>query len=239
MRQSVLTFDYRGSGRTPGTPSGRGIILDAISVVEWALNDAKIPPSRILIFSQPLGTAVNIAIAEHYAMQNPPTVFAGHILVAPFVDVPTLVSTYSVAGTIPILGPLARFPTVFAYLKTFIRDKWSTKDRIAQYVRCNEAGENEYRLTIVHAEDDYDIPWQHTPEVFWHAVNATTSEGISFEELDKTKLFSKQDLGAAGSVVEWRTDHGLIREEILKYGLHDVIMGNPIISLAVMRIFEG
>ena len=235
----VLTFDYRGFGRTPGTPSEHGIILDALAAVDWALKVAKIPPSRILIFSQSLGTAVNMAVAEHYVQQTPAVVFAGHVLVAPFVDASTLVSTYSVAGTIPILGPLARFPVLFDYLRTFIRDKWSTKDRIAEYVRVNEVQGNHYRLTIVHAEDDYDIPWQHTPTLFWHAVSATMPERITFEELESAKSNSKVDLGAAGSIVEWRTDHGVIREEILKYGLHDVIMGNPIITLAVTRMFAG
>lgn len=238
-KMHVLTFDYRGFGRTPGNPSESGIIVDAIAVVDWALNVAQISPSRIVVFSQSLGTAVNTAIAEHYAGQSPAVVFAGHILVAPFVDTPTLVSTYSVAGTIPLLGPLARFPTLFAYLRTFIRDKWPTKDRIAQYVRVNEAQGNRYRLTILHAEDDYDIPWQHTPTLFWHAVNGTKPDGIGSQDLDIIKAESRNDLGAAGSVVEWRTDHGVIREEILKYGLHDVIMGNPIVTLAVMRMFES
>lgn len=235
----VVTFDYRGFGRTPGNPSERGIILDALAVVEWALKVANIPSSRILIFSQSLGTAVNTAVAEHYVHQDPAVVFAGHILVAPFVDVPTLVSTYSVAGTIPILGPVAKFQTLFKYLRRYVRDGWSTKDRIAEYVRVNEAQGNDYRLTLIHAEDDYDIPWEHTPTVFWHAVNGTQRDAISFEELEKLKTQSKRDLGAAGSVTEWKTNHGIIREEILKFGLHDVIMGNPIITLAVMRIFDG
>jgi len=67
----VLTFDYRGFGRTPGTPTEEEIITDALAVVNWALNVASIPPSRILIFSQSLGTAVNTAVAEHYALQIP------------------------------------------------------------------------------------------------------------------------------------------------------------------------
>lgn len=233
----VLTFDYRGFGRSSGWPSERGLIDDAISVVEWAMKEAKIPPSRILIYSQSLGTAVNMAVAEHYASQEKPTVFAGHILTAPFVDVATLVSTYSVAGTIPILGPLARFPTVFNYLKTFVQDKWSTKDRIAAYVKANEKNGKKYRVTILHAEDDYDIPWTHTPALFWHAVNASTKKGLTYEELEHQKKGSRTDFGPAGSVVEWKTNHGVLREEILKYGLHDVIMGNPIVTLAVMRMF--
>ena len=235
----VLTFDYRGFGRSPGTPSERGLCLDAISVVEWAMHVVGIPPSRILIFSQSLGTAVNLAVSEHFALQYPPIVFAGGILVAPFVDVPTLVATYRVAGTIPILSPLARFPLLFNYLSTFIKEKWLSKDRIAGYIRANEANEEKYQLTLIHAEDDYDIPSHHSEVVYWHAVNATVPRGITYEEFNEVRQKSRTDLGAAGSVMEWRTENGVIREEILKTGLHDVIMGNPVITLAVMRILAA
>lgn len=235
----VLTFDYRGFGRSRGTPSERGLCLDAIAVVDWAMKDAGIPPSRILLFSQSLGTAVSLAVSEHFTLQSPPIVFAGTILVAPFVDVPTLVATYRVGGSIPILSPLARFPLLFNYLSTFIQDKWSSKDRIAGYIRANEAQEEKYRLTLIHAEDDYDIPFHHTEVVFWHAVNATVPQGINYDKLEEVKNYSKKDLGAAGSITEWRTKNGVIREEILKTGLHDAIMGYQVITMAVMRIFEA
>ncbi|MCJ1281310.1 hypothetical protein MMC26_000629 [Xylographa opegraphella] len=235
----VVTFDYRGFGRSNGTPSESGIILDALAVVDWALKIAEIPPSRILIFGQSLGTAVSIAISEHFALQTPPVLFTGAVLVAPFVDVATLVATYRVAGLIPILSPLAKFPPLFNYLRRFIRDTWMSKDRIAEYARINEANGKKYRLTLIHAEDDYDIPSHHTQTVFWHAVNATIAEGIDYEELEEKKSKSKTDLGAAGSVMEWRTENGVIREEILKTGLHDVVMGNPVITMAVMRTFAA
>lgn len=235
----VLTFDYRGFGRSPGTPSERGLCLDAIAVVDWVTNVARIPPARILIFSQSIGTAVSLAVSEHFALQSPPVVFAGTILVAPFVDVATLVATYRIAGSIPLLSPLARFPLLFDYLSTFIRDKWLSKDRIAGYIRANEANGEKYKLTLIHAEDDWDIPSHHTQVVFWHAVNATVARGISYDELEEVKFKSRTDLGAAGSVMEWRTKNGVIREEILKTGLHDVVMGNAVITMAVMRIFEA
>ncbi|KFY27126.1 hypothetical protein V493_03691 [Pseudogymnoascus sp. VKM F-4281 (FW-2241)] len=157
----VLPFDYRGFGRSTATPSESGLILDALAVVDWAMNVAGIPPSRILIFAQSMGTAVSIAVSQHLALQSPPVVFAGTILVAPFVDVATLVATYRVAGMVPILSPLARVPLLFNYLQRFIRDKWLSKDRIARYVRANEANRERYRLTIIHAEDDYDIMASH------------------------------------------------------------------------------
>jgi abhydrolase domain-containing protein 12 len=235
----VLTFDYRGFGRSPGTPTESGLIVDALSVVEWAMNVARMPPSRIIIYSQSLGTAVNMAVAEHFALQEPPIVFAGHVLTAPFVDVITLVSTYSVAGTIPLLGPIAKVPMLFNYLRKYINDTWSTKDRIAAYVKANEDNGIKYRITMIHAEDDYDIPWTHTPQLFWHAINGAKSTVIGFEELEVLKAKARVDNGPAGSVVEWKTGHGIIREEILKYGLHDVIMGNPVVTIAVMRMLSS
>lgn len=233
----VLTFDYGGFGRSKGTPTEGGLIADALAVAGWAINVAGIPPSRILFFGQSLGTPVSIAISEHYALQSPPVIFAGTVLVVPFVDVATLVSTYSVAGTIPILSPLARFPTLFKYLSTFIKDTWSSKDRIARYIRANEANGERYRLTVIHAEDDQDIPRSHTQAVFWHAVNTTVPGGITYDEPEEKKYVPKVDLGAAGSLMDWRTENGIIREEILKTGLHDVVMGYPVITMAVMRIF--
>ncbi|KUM60083.1 hypothetical protein ACN42_g7054 [Penicillium freii] len=235
----VLTFDYRGFGKSTGTPSETGLLIDALAVVDWAMNVAGIPPSRILIFGQSMGTAVSIAVSKHLAVQNPPIVFAGTVLVAPFVDVATLVSTYRVAGTVPILSPVARFPFLFKYLQRFIRDKWLSKDNIARYIQSNERNGEKYRITIIHAEDDYDIPWHHSQLVFWHAVNASMPAGISYDDLEQKKLDLKADLGAAGSMMEWKTENGVIREEILKTGLHDVIMGYPVVTMAVMRSFEA
>ncbi|KAL4876906.1 Alpha/Beta hydrolase protein [Aspergillus karnatakaensis] len=235
----VLTFDWRGFGHSTGVPSEAGIIQDAIAVTNWAMNVAGIPASRIVLFGQSMGTAATIAVSHHYAAQSAPTVFAGTILVAPFVNVPTLVSTYRVAGTLPILSPLRRVPAVFDYLLRFIRDKWLSNERIAQYVRQNEVNEEKYRLTIIHAEDDWDIPSYHSQLLFWHAVNGSVPVGITYDALEEKKMEKQVDLGAAGTIVEWRTDYGVIREELLKTGLHDVVMGYPIITMAVMRHFEA
>jgi abhydrolase domain-containing protein 12 len=234
----VLTFDYRGFGKTPGIPTEQGLIQDAIAVVDWALNVANIPPSRILIFGQSLGTAVNMAVAEHFASREKPVVFAGHILIAPFVDVPTLVATYKIAGKIPMLSPVARYTRLFNLLSSQIRETWSTKTRIAAYVRRSEATSHDYRITLIHAEDDSSIPWHHTSILFWNAANATSAEGIGAAGMSAWRLDESQDIGAAGSVAHWHTEHGRISEYIVKYGLHDVIMGSPIVSLATMRIFD-
>lgn len=234
----VLTFDYRGFGLSSGTPSEAGIQRDAVDVVRWALEQAQVPASRVIIFGQSMGTAVSLAILEHFVLLTTPVVFAGVILVAPFTDAISLAMTYRLAGSIPILSPAAKFPWLFDRLSMYMADKWLSKDRIARYVQTNEAYKHNYRLTLMHAEDDYDIPFQHTIEMTWHAVNATRANGISRTTFSKEKERSARDLGPAGSMVEWRTENGIIREQLLKTGLHDAIMGYPVITRAVMQIFD-
>ena len=65
----------------------------------------------------------------NYAQQDPSTVFAGHVLIAPFVDVPTLVSTDSFAVTVLVLGLLAKCPALFHYFRSFVRDKTFVNER--------------------------------------------------------------------------------------------------------------
>lgn len=238
-RIHILTFDYRGFGNSPGSPSEYGLIQDAIAVVEWAINVARIPPSRILIIVQFLGTAVNTAVAEHYASKEDPIIFSGHIVIAPFEDVLTLVTPYKIAGTVPVLSPVAQYPILFDFLSSHIREHWSTKTRIASYVRCNEANSHKYGITLIHAEDDYDIPFDHTPALLWQAINATSPTGVTQDEVQTWKLTEGQAIGAAGHVAHWRTQHGTITEYLLKHGLHDVVMGAPIVTLAAMNIFEA
>ena len=103
----MLTFDHRGFERSSGAPSESGILLDALAVAEWAMVTAAIP-RRILIFGQSLSAAVSLAMAEHFALQTPPVVFAGTVLVDPFSNVAKLASTYRVAAIITVISPLAK-----------------------------------------------------------------------------------------------------------------------------------
>lgn len=63
-----MTFDFRGFGRSTGRTSERGLILDALAVVDGAMNVAGIPPYLILIFGQSMGTAVSIAVSERLSL---------------------------------------------------------------------------------------------------------------------------------------------------------------------------
>ncbi|KAI9777403.1 MAG: hypothetical protein M1839_008916 [Geoglossum umbratile] len=241
----ILAIDYRGFGTSTGWPSEAGLLTDALTLANFAMNTAGVPPERIVIFAQSLGTAVGISLAHHLAFQSPPTLFAGMVLTAPFADVELLTKTYRVAGTIPLLSPVAYFPKVLAFFNWFIVSKWPSKDKLAALIRhCEHLKlahrESKYDITLIHAEDDHDIPWTHSEVVFWHAVNATRDPeaSLSFEELGSEKERRKCTLGAGGWEMQWRGRGGVVREQIVKHGLHDRIMSYPIVSLAIARAFH-
>ncbi|KAK8050822.1 alpha/beta-hydrolase [Apiospora phragmitis] len=203
----VVAIDYRGFGTSTGSPSEEGLLLDAQTLAAWAMNDAGIHPSRIVLFGQSLGTAVCISLAQTLAAaaamtgeedKKSPVLFAGIVLVAPFADVATLTATYRVAKTVPLLGPVAQFPGLLTWLNTYIQSKWPTKERLADFVRACQRipGDGpKYDVTMIHAQDDYDIPWVHSDVLYWYGVNASSPSGMTLEELEREKVASRVELG--------------------------------------------
>ncbi len=237
----VITIDYRGYGLSSGTPSEEGLLLDAMALTNWAINVAGISESRIVLFAQSLGTAVGMSLLGHLAKLPSPINFSGTVFVASFSDVATLTATYRIGGVIPVLSPLAISPRLLAFFQSFMKSTWLSKDRISEFIQLKEGETNssKYHITFIHAQDDADIPWTHTEVLFWHAVNAALSTGISYEDLEQEKNEKRVDLGDGGWSMEWRTSKGLIRERILNFGLHDKIMSYPAISMATMDAFQA
>lgn len=244
-RIHTISIDYRGFGSSTGWPSEDGLLVDATTLVDLALKQLRIPPSRIVLFGKSLGTAVCISVAHHMATMPEPILLAGMVLVAPFSSVEMLTATYRVAGIVPLLSPVAHFPSLLAYLNTFIIGKWASRDRLAAFVGHVEklpvpAGRR-YHVTIIHAQDDYDIPWSHSKEIFWHAAFAATAAGNVSHDIDRfedTKVETGRRLRDDGGLVEWSGQKGSIRLDICKYGLHDRIMSYPVVSLAVLDAFK-
>ncbi|KAJ4860591.1 hypothetical protein T069G_05579 [Trichoderma breve] len=215
----TVAIDYRGFGISSGSPSEHGLLTDALTLAKWAVNTA----------------------ITHTTQVDQPIFFSGMVLVAPFADVELLTATYRIGGTIPLLDPIARFPWLLDFFNRFIIAKWPNKNKLAELIRFCEMSSDDsarYNITIIHAEDDYDIPWKHSDLLYWHAINATLPHGISYEELEREKLASKLDLQAGGWVVKQETQKGNLREAITTWGLHDKIMSYPIVSLAISRAFQ-
>lgn len=74
---SVFIFDYRGYGRSQGSPSEEGLYRDAVGAYDYLTRTRMIRPERIVIFGRSLGATV----AAEVASQKPA---AGLILESPF-----------------------------------------------------------------------------------------------------------------------------------------------------------
>jgi abhydrolase domain-containing protein 12 len=139
------------------------------------MEKAGIPREGIVIFVQSIGMAVAASVTYPYALQPPPVLFAGTVLVAPFSDVESLRESYKVAGMIPLLSPVAFFSRLLTFFTRFIRTKFYSKTKLARLIRHLDFikvkdRRRKYDITLIHAEDDYEIPWSHSDVLFWHAV---------------------------------------------------------------------
>ncbi|KAI5459535.1 Alpha/Beta hydrolase protein [Mariannaea sp. PMI_226] len=234
----VLTFDYRGYGRSSGFPSERGIITDALTVADWAMNTAGISPERIVIFGQSLGSAVAIALVSELAQQQPSIEFAGLVVTATFADVAQLTATYRIGGFIPVLSPVAKVKPLFNFFAQHLTSTWDNMHRLGEFVRTARR----FDITLLHAEDDTDIPMEHSVKLYREAVRISEGlkdeAGIDGDLLDKIDE-AKAPRGEGGSITVWPTKKGKLRLEILKYGVHDKIMSYPAAGLAISRAFTS
>jgi len=66
LKLSVLIFDYRGYGRSEGSPTEEGTYLDAESAWDYLVNSKHISPEKIVLFGRSLGSAVAAEIALNH-----------------------------------------------------------------------------------------------------------------------------------------------------------------------------
>ena len=194
----ILTIDYRGYGYSTGAPTEQGLIADGITLANYAMEVARIPPERIVIQGQSLGTAVAIAAAEYFTVEQGID-FKAIILIAAFSDLPTLMSTYAIGGIIPILSPLRPYPFLQRYFASRIQETWFTAQRIVNIVRSSYR----FNLYLIHARNDFEIPWSHSNTLFYAAMNATSASGMSVKQMDAVK--SHQEFDDAGWTNSWAT----------------------------------
>jgi fermentation-respiration switch protein FrsA (DUF1100 family) len=74
---SVFIFDYRGYGRSSGTPSEEGLYQDALAAYGYLTGTRGVRPERLILFGRSLGASV----AGEVASRKPA---AGLILESPF-----------------------------------------------------------------------------------------------------------------------------------------------------------
>jgi predicted peptidase len=187
--------------------------MDGIATVNWALNVAKIPSNRIVILGHSLGTAVTCAVVESFTKNG--TEFAGIILISGFTDLPNLLKNYAIAGYLPVLAPLKRLPVIQKAFTGFLADRWPSATRLANFVRLSKR----VRLFIIHARNDYEIPYTQSDGLFAAAANATTSTGMELNLINKMKARSTVDMGDGAFISTWKAGgNKVIRQEVIAYG---------------------
>jgi abhydrolase domain-containing protein 12 len=227
----VLAFDYRGFGRTQGSPTEEGVLHDAIAVVNWALEVGRVPSRRITFVSQSLGTAIATAAASHFIDQTPKVEFAGIVLCAPFVDAPTAFQNYSIGGIVPLLAPLRILPPLRNWFVRQFPDPWKTSGRTRNLVRKSER----LRLSFVHATNDMTIPPSQTDELFYMAVEASQEGNLTRQEIDLRR--ETIDLVDGGWTHLWTAGDKIIRKDILLHGGMDI--GFWMIALLLLTKLKG
>jgi pimeloyl-ACP methyl ester carboxylesterase len=60
---SVFIFDYRGYGRSEGSPTVDGALADARAARTWLAKRAGLPPEKLVLFGESLGAAVAVQLA--------------------------------------------------------------------------------------------------------------------------------------------------------------------------------
>lgn len=238
----VLSFDYRGFGRSTGYPTEEGLVTDAISVIEWARKELQIPCDRVLLLSQSLGTAVASAALQHYASKPDTPSFAGLMMCAPFTNMADAFMHYKLLVGVELLAPLRFIRPLRTWFIHRLADKWCTAEHIESIVPSYV----NLKLTFVHCTIDDVIPVHMT-----HQLATVASESL---KLLGGVSESQVDLVHGGSVQEWRLENRRLRKVILNHGGmytapshvaraefspgHNTIMKWAPVALEVSRMFK-
>ncbi|HEY3010906.1 MAG TPA: alpha/beta fold hydrolase [Micromonosporaceae bacterium] len=105
---AVLLFDYRGYAGNGGRPSEEGLARDARAAYRYLVENAGVPPDRLIYFGESLGAGV---VAE-LATSHPP---AALVLRSPFVDL-------AAAGA-------AHYP--YLPVRALLRDRYPVAEHLA------------------------------------------------------------------------------------------------------------
>jgi abhydrolase domain-containing protein 12 len=208
----ILTFDYRGFGKSTGSPSETGLLSDAEAVVDWALNTAKISPDRIVLLGHSLGTAVVAGIAHQYSKVD--IEFAGLILCAAFTNAGGAFASYSIGGIVSVLAPIKLSSSFQTWFSSKMRDTWHSDHRLAEIARklfvlvrlltpalvlqffcgdwsgsfCLNACQTAKQCQVERCADRVPGRCSRLKLVFVHAENDTTMPWVETEELFKSTL---------------------------------------------------
>jgi uncharacterized protein len=66
----LLLTNYRGYGQTPGKPSERAILSDALAIYDWLIRQPGVTADKIVVMGRSLGSGVATHIAAHRPIRS-------------------------------------------------------------------------------------------------------------------------------------------------------------------------
>lgn len=108
LRTDVFLFDYRGYGRSEGSPDEQGTYLDARAAYKYLVHQRRIASENIVLFGESLGAAVAIQLALEVASR-------ALVLESPFTSI----------------ADMARAVYPFAPVTRFLRTRYDSLTKIA------------------------------------------------------------------------------------------------------------
>ncbi|EXJ79424.1 hypothetical protein A1O3_08926 [Capronia epimyces CBS 606.96] len=232
----VIAFDYRGFGLSTGSPTEEGVIQDSVSLLSALTGQSEslgscstgptkgIQPSQIILIGQSLGTFVSTALYHEWVLNLGRAPFKALVLYASFTSLPTLLDSYSIKGlTPPLLSPLLAYPRLQTWLLSQIVDKWETSKKLVELVENTSV---RLELVMMHARDDWEIPWREGRASWDRVLHAASKGEIVFDRnLD---------------LEEWRSADGQkhLRWERVRHGGHNRVVSSEHAKLALLRLIE-
>ena len=134
----VLLVGYRGFGGNPGRPTETGLYADGRAALAYLAGSA-VPPARIVLYGESLGTGVAVHLAQEAARAGRPV--GAVVLEAPYTSLAAAAQVH--------------YPYLPAY--------WLVRDRYASIDKIAEIGAP---VMIIHGARDQIIPERFGREIF-------------------------------------------------------------------------
>ena len=138
LNVNVFIFDYRGYGKSTGSPTEQGVYQDARTALSYLKGRDDVSEGGIVFLGRSLGTAVAVELAASLPKESQPT---GLILISP------LTSTHDVA----------RVSNRFNPLRFLVPDRFNSLSRIPGI---------ESHLLVIHSDWDEMIPLEQAERLF-------------------------------------------------------------------------
>ncbi len=133
---STFLFDYRGYGKSEGSPNEEGTYADIEAAWQYLTQERKISPKKIIIYGESLGGAIASYIAQTNSQQDSQNFAAGLILASTFTSISDRASEL--------------YP--FLPIRLLSRFSYNSVERLPNI---------KIPILIIHSVDDEIIPIQH------------------------------------------------------------------------------